>query len=338
VTSPRAIASSRPTRRSALRRTAAAGAFLALLLAAVSACAATAAFVDSDVFARIDGGTVSLFAAGIKNNTNISSGPLRLELWAASVPPIPSTVVNTVPTQYKLAQLSLGVLGAGQQFNNVTSPSMTLGSPPDGVWYYIVYLTEFTGAAGNDGYTADDFVVDLSGVTIGTPPPPPPPSAPTAVAVEYYQAQWGFYFVTAFPDEIAFLDGGAFGGAWQRTGETFLVWPQAIAGSLATCRFFSDAFAPKSTHFYTPFASECAVLKTEPVWAYEGIAFYVQPLLANGLCATGTVPLYRLYNNSMGGAPNHRYTTSVTTLEEMLVAGWSFEGNGVTRAFACVAG
>jgi len=38
----------------------------------------------------------------------------------------------------------------------------------------------------------------------------------------------------------------------------------------------------------------------------------------------------------MGGAPNHRYTTSISILEAMIAAGWVFEGNGITRVFACV--
>jgi hypothetical protein len=39
----------------------------------------------------------------------------------------------------------------------------------------------------------------------------------------------------------------------------------------------------------------------------------------------------KLYNNGMGGAPNHRYTTSVTILNQMIAAGWIFEGNGDTK-------
>jgi hypothetical protein len=57
---------------------------------------------------------------------------------------------------------------------------------------------------------------------------------------------------------------------------------------------------------------------------------------ANGLCPAGTVPLYRLYNNGMGGAPNHRYTTNLTVFNETQAAGWTLEGNGNTRVFACV--
>jgi hypothetical protein len=77
-------------------------------------------------------------------------------------------------------------------------------------------------------------------------------------------------------------------------------------------------------------------LKNNPACSYEGIAFYVQATNANGLCAPGTIALYRLYDNGMGGAPNHRYTTSIPIFYAMIAAGWVFEGNGNTRVFACV--
>lgn len=162
-------------------------------------------------------------------------------------------------------------------------------------------------------------------------------SAQTELAVEYYYADWNFYFETSFPDEIAALDAGAFGGAWKRTGQTFNVWPSIVdASSVPTCRFFSVAFAPKSSHFYTPFANECAVVKTNAAWQYEAIAFYIALADANGVCPADTIPLYRAYNNGMGGAPNHRYTISLALLNQMIAAGWLFEGNGLTKVFACV--
>ena len=161
-------------------------------------------------------------------------------------------------------------------------------------------------------------------------------SSPTVSAIEYYYAAWDYYFETAFPQEIAALDGGAFGGVWQRTGQTFRVWPQPNASASPTCRFFSTTFAPKSSHFFSPLANECALLSSSPDWQFEAIAFYVVLADANGLCPAGTVPLYRLYNNGMGGAPNHRYTTSLEVFNAMLAAGWVFEGNDITKVFACV--
>ena len=164
----------------------------------------------------------------------------------------------------------------------------------------------------------------------------PAATAQTQTAVEYYYAGWNFYFITAFPDEIAALDGGAFGGAWRRTGQTFDVWMGPTNGALPTCRFFSTIFAPKSSHFYTPYANECASLRAGTSWQYEAIAFYLQLPDASGNCPAGTEVLYRLYNNGMGGAPNHRFTRSATQFSQMRAAGWIFEGDGRTGAFACV--
>ena len=161
--------------------------------------------------------------------------------------------------------------------------------------------------------------------------------SPTQTAVEYYYADWNYYFETAFPDEIAGLDGGAYGGVWKRTGQTFNVWPQPNPSASPTCRFFSTSFAPKSSHFYTPYPAECDFVKTtNPNWEFESIAFYVALVDGNGLCPPGTIPLYRFYNNGMGGAPNHRYTTSLAIFNQMEASGWAFEGDPVTKIFACV--
>jgi hypothetical protein len=45
-----------------------------------------------------------------------------------------------------------------------------------------------------------------------------------------------------------------------------------------------------------------------------------------GGCTCGTLPLYRLYNDGQGEAPNHRYTTSATTRTEMLGQGMDRRG------------
>ena len=160
--------------------------------------------------------------------------------------------------------------------------------------------------------------------------------AQSLVAVEYYYAAWDHYFVTASQEEIAVLDGGAFGGVWKRTGETFSAWSQGTGGALPTCRFFSTAFNPRSSHFYTPYAKECSDLQAGSTWQFENIAFYVRLPDVSGNCPAGTKILYRLYNNGSGGAPNHRYTTSPAVFNTMLTAGWTMEGDGRTNAFACV--
>jgi hypothetical protein len=200
---------------------------------------------------------------------------------------------------------------------------------------YTALPTDGTSAIDRNGVIIQNRAINFAGESASVTAGPPP--SQMATAVEYYYDVWNFYFETSFSDEIAALDGGAFGGAWKRTGQTFNVWPSATtAAALPTCRFFSTIFAPKSSHFYTPYASECASLKAGTAWQYESIAFYIQLADANGVCPPGTIPLYRAYNNGMGGAPNHRYTTSLTILNQMVAAGWVFEGHGDTKVFACV--
>jgi probable HAF family extracellular repeat protein len=161
----------------------------------------------------------------------------------------------------------------------------------------------------------------------------------TVLAVEFLHAGYGHYFVTVNPDEIASLDNGTAAG-WQRTGKAFEVWRAAAAGLEPVCRFWSgQSFAPKSSHFYTPYVDECAKVKLDPVWSFEGIAFFARmPVGALGArtCSVGTQPLYRAYNDGKGGAPNHRYTTDPVVLDEMIAKGWIMEGEAATRVFACV--
>jgi hypothetical protein len=64
-------------------------------------------------------------------------------------------------------------------------------------------------------------------------------------------------------------------------------------------------------------------------------AFYMTAS-PTGNCPAGTVPLYRLYNNGQGGAPNHRYTIDGATRSLMIAASWIPEGNGPDGVFACV--
>jgi len=154
----------------------------------------------------------------------------------------------------------------------------------------------------------------------------------TAKAIEYYHRDFDHYFVTSIPDEITKLDNGTFVG-WARTGLSFNVFG-AGAPNAAMCRFFSTSFDPKSSHFYTPFAAECDMVKTNRDWQFEGEVFSVA-LPTAGNCAAGLQPLYRMYNNGHGGAPNHRYTTDLAVRAQMLALGWIAEGDGI-GVIACV--
>jgi hypothetical protein len=170
------------------------------------------------------------------------------------------------------------------------------------------------------------------------PPPPPPPSppepgpplprAPTVPVIEYYYAAFDHYFLTADADEIGKLDNGASG--WVRTGWHFNAYADSKSAITSpVCRFFSEAFAPKSSHFYSAFSFECVTVQTYPEWLLENTAAFSMALpAADGSCFTGLAPVYRLYNNGQGGAPNHRYTTDLGVRAQMLARGWVREGFG----------
>ena len=81
--------------------------------------------------------------------------------------------------------------------------------------------------------------------------PPPPPTGGTVDLVEYFHTAFGHYFITYLADEITKLDNGTFVG-WARTGKQFKAYTATAAGRSPVCRFFTVAFPPKSSHFYTP--------------------------------------------------------------------------------------
>ncbi len=188
-----------------------------------------------------------------------------------------------------------------------------------------------------DGMIADIAAYLAEVFAPGSPPPAGPPDEPETVAVqEFHHAVFDHYFITANPDEIAKLAGGFFAG-WQPTGRSFNVYAsaEAPAGAAAVCRFFSTAFAPKSSHFYAPSPAECAIVKENADWAFEGEVFSVPPANPEGSCPPATVPVYRLYNDGQGAAPNHRYTTDAAVRAQMIAQGWVPEGNGALGVVMC---
>jgi len=168
-------------------------------------------------------------------------------------------------------------------------------------------------------------------------PVPANPVIPAPVSVvEFYYPQFDHYFITADATEIAALDAGAFPG-WVRTGQTFNAYATPAVGAEQVCRFFNDSFAPKSSHFYSADPNECLFVKTNPNWAwqFEGITMYIPTPDGQGACPANTQPVYRLYNNGMGGAPNHRYTASLSTRSQMITQGWVSEGYGPMGVIMC---
>ncbi|HSS71637.1 MAG TPA: hypothetical protein VLQ46_13430 [Casimicrobiaceae bacterium] len=193
--------------------------------------------------------------------------------------------------------------------------------------------TDGVSAIDRNGKVIPNLATNFAGASASVAVSAPPPGI--APAVEYIYAAWNFYFITAIPDEITALDGGAFGGVWKRTGQQFNVYAtaNAPAGAPTVWRFFSTTFSPKSSHFYTGIMSEYNSLLVNPNWELEGPVFNTPLPAADGSCPAGSIPIYRLYNNNMGGAPNHRFTTDLDLRTQMISAGWSPEGFGIGVTF-----
>lgn len=68
-------------------------------------------------------------------------------------------------------------------------------------------------------------------------------------------------------------------------------------------------------------------------WQLEGPVFSTLMPAIDGTCPPGSTPIYRMYNNGMGGAPNHRFTTDINVRAQMLAAGWIPEGQGIGVGF-----
>jgi len=164
--------------------------------------------------------------------------------------------------------------------------------------------------------------------------------ANTAIATEFFHQDFNHYFHTADEVETRLILDGLFADNWNRTFQFFRVWTTPGPGHAPVCRFFSTAFGAKSSHFYTPYASECQKVQTDPAlmstWQLESSAVYYLALPdTSGKCPSNTAPLYRVYNNGQGGAPNHRYMGDRAVRDQSVAAGWTAEGNGPDIIFAC---
>jgi hypothetical protein len=160
-----------------------------------------------------------------------------------------------------------------------------------------------------------------------------PPAA--TKAIEYVHAGFGHYAVITDPAEIQALDTGVFAG-WARTGHWFNVYATEVPGSQPVDRFFSTAFAPKSSHFYTREAFELAIVQANPDWLHEGTRFHaLWPNGANGRCPAGTRPVKRIYNNGVTGAPNHQYADDDAVVAAALAAGGVIENAAPDGGYFC---
>jgi len=114
--------------------------------------------------------------------------------------------------------------------------------------------------------------------------------------VEFYRSLSQQYFLGVDLGERATLDKGGAGGDWVRSGASFMAWvdqPSAPSNTVPVCRFYGVPVNGPTSHYFTASASECAALKTDPKWVYEGIAFRALSLV-NGACPSGMVTVTRV--------------------------------------------
>lgn len=167
----------------------------------------------------------------------------------------------------------------------------------------------------------------------------------TAQAVEFYHRSLDHCFVSANPEEIAYLDAGGHAG-WQRTGQSFPVLARASDDTFPVCRaYIKPSFG--DSHFFSGFGTECAdmrlgvyiaeILGDSAMSRYvveTSQAFYVAlPDKTTGRCPPNTLPMFRLWNNRADS--NHRYTTSTTVKATMVAAGYIPEGYGPEAVAMC---
>jgi hypothetical protein len=153
-------------------------------------------------------------------------------------------------------------------------------------------------------------------------------------ALEFYNTGLGHYFMAAGQDEIDGILHGAAGPGWELTGQSFKAWLQmpadATTFAVPVCRFYGGLNGGPNSHFFTASSEECAIVKNNRDWFYEGIGFYIRPVDGTGLCPAGYLAVNRAYNNGfVHNDSNHRFTTSDSTIRAMAAKGWSLEGTAM---------
>ena len=175
-----------------------------------------------------------------------------------------------------------------------------------------------------------------------------PPPAVIVQVDEFYHSGLRHYFITADAAEKQALDAGVHPG-WTRTGESFKAYAKGSAalGSIdPVCRYYSPPFIETDfgifplgvdSHFFSADANECMRLFHGCCgpWQLENDhAFQIDlPDKATGACTTGTIPVYRLWNQRTDS--NHRYTTSPEIKANMLAVGYLAEGYGAGAVAMC---
>jgi dienelactone hydrolase len=155
---------------------------------------------------------------------------------------------------------------------------------------------------------------------------PDVPRAGETRVTEFFNSNLNHYFITPYPAEADGILQGTAGPGWARTEIDFNAWQDASGAGGPVCRFYGTPGRGPNSHFFTADAGECAWVKKDSGWTFEGLTMRVTQAGA-GVCAADTIPVFRVYNNRyQQNDSNHRYTTSRSTREYMKGRGWLDEG------------
>ena len=116
------------------------------------------------------------------------------------------------------------------------------------------------------------------------------------IVAEYRRVLSDQYFLASDISERALLETGGGNGDWFRTNVAFTAWQNVgtfPADTVPVCRFFGAASGP-TEHFFTANPDECALLKSNPRWVYEGDTFRVRAL-AGDACSVEYQTVIRFY-------------------------------------------
>lgn len=149
------------------------------LFGAIYCRANTAITVDGPVTYQISGSNVTLTVPLIDNATSGTTGTLRLELWAFAAP-----YNGQAENGYILGTYQLGTLSPNTEFVNV-SETMTYTAPPNGSWNVTLFVSEYTAASGDNGYSPDAYFNFSAPLQVGVVATAPAITAqPSSVTVQ----------------------------------------------------------------------------------------------------------------------------------------------------------
>ena len=325
-------------------------------IAAAASCSVSVGFAPSAAGARSGTITVSHNAVGRSTAVSVSG--------TATAPVILTPGIQTAPASVAFGAVTVGSF-SGAQFVTVTSAgnapltlsaisvagshfsalsgggSCAMGVPiAAGSSCTVTLRFQPTAAGVQSGAlgiahnaSATPVTVNLSGTGVASA------ASNLRSMVEYVYVPLNFFFITSRDGDKAELDSTA---GFQRTGLSFPVYATQTGNSRGISRFYFDKVAAngsRGSHFYTLLDDDVNALtalnptnaRAPRVPYYEGIdSWAILPVVAGvgGSCASGQMPVYRLFRGSMRfpDDPNHRFTSDVAIYNAFVALGWDGEG------------